>query len=194
MEFGMLLIFMLWRKHIEESSEEAFLCLGRSCYQLIVKKRYTVAKNVLNFCLFKQKPACSDSILRMMAINLANVYKKQKKDEECEKVLCKFDWSATKDEFELCIASLRGDVNRVVALMPGTAASNAISSNSFREWPVLDWVRDEPEVQDAFIRVYGEPMRTEVLGSESELSSNLGTGVGEDTMGSVPTESKVTRH
>lgn len=171
-EFGMLLVFTLWRKHVNDSDEEAFAHLNDCCYSLITRKRYTAAKNVLNFCLFKQSRACSENVYRMMAINLANACKNLKEDAECEKVLAKFDWSATKDDFQLCIAALRMDVERVVTLMPSVAASNAITSGAFREWAVLDWIRDDPRVQEAFGRVYGEPMRTEVSASESEVSSN----------------------
>jgi hypothetical protein len=193
MEFGMLLIFMLWRKHIPDSHEKAFSCLGQSCYQLISKKRYIAAKNVLQFCLFKQKPTCSDNIHRMMVINLANAYKKLKIEAECEKVLANFDWSATKDEFQLCIASLRRDTERVVALMPGTAASNAITGNDFREWPVLDWVRDDPKVQETFERVYGEPMRTEVS-SASDMASSVGPKVPEPEINDSTDTVGATRH
>jgi hypothetical protein len=193
MEFGMLLNFMLWRKHIPDSNESAFSCVSDSCYQLIYRKRYNVAKNVLSFCLFKQKPACSDNIIRMMAINLANAYKKLKINTECQKVLDNFDWSATKNEFQLCMASLQDDVDRVVTLMPGIAASSGVTSNEFREWPVLDWVREDPRIQEAFSKVYGEPMRTEVS-STSEMASDATTGTAEDTASDSQAPVNVTRH
>ena len=193
MEFGMLLIFTLWRKHVPNSDQEAFSCLNDCCYTLISKKRYIAARNVLNFCIFKQKRACSENVHRMMIINLANAYKKLKDEAECEKVLSNFDWSATKIEFQLCIGSLRGDVERVVSLMPIAAASNAITGNAFRDWPVLDWVRDDPTIQEAFNRVYGEPMWTEVS-STSEMTSNAGSGPAEDTTGDSSAPISVTRH
>jgi hypothetical protein len=197
MEFGMLLIFILWRKHVPDSDQEAFECLNDCCYKLISKKRYVTAKNVLSFSIFKQKKGarapCSDNVYRMMIINLANAYKKLKEIDECEKVLADFDWSATKDEFQLCIASLRGDVESVVRLMPIVARSNVITGNAFRDWPVLDWIRDDPRIQAAFKSVYGEPMWTEVS-SASEITSDQDSGTADDMTNNSAASVNITRH
>ncbi len=197
MEFGMLLIFTLWRKHLPDSDEEAFSCLNDCCYQLITKKRYVTAKNVLSFCIFKQKKGarvpCSENVYRMMIINLANAYKKLKEVGECEMVLADFDWTATKDEFQLCIASLRGDVESVVRLMPIVARSNVITGNAFRDWPVLDWIRDDPRIQAAFKSVYGEAMWTEVL-SAPEITSDVDSGTADDMTNNSAASVKITHH
>jgi hypothetical protein len=94
-----------------------------------------------------------------MIINLANCYKKLGLESDCKKVISSMDWTAAKDEFQVCIASLRKDVARVVQLMPVVAMANSVRARDFREWPVLDWVRDDPEIVEAFERIYGEPLR-----------------------------------
>ncbi|MFZ2106167.1 MAG: hypothetical protein WAV18_12445, partial [Roseiarcus sp.] len=59
----------------------------------------------------------------------------------------------------------------VVINMPAVASSGAISAADFREWPVLDWIREDPRVQEAFIRVYGEPIKTGVVEDAADTKS-----------------------
>jgi hypothetical protein len=197
MEFGMLLIFTLWRKHIPDSDEDAFSCLNDCCYQLISKKRYVTVNNVLSFCIFKQKKGarvpCSENVYRMMIINLANAYKKLKEVGECERVLADFDWTATKDEFQICIAALRGDVESVIRLMPIVARGDVITANAFRDWPVLDWIRDDPKIQATFKAVYGEPLWSE-LSSASEATPDVDADTGNDTAATATAAVNITRH
>jgi hypothetical protein len=171
-EFGVLLVFTLWKKHIPDSDEKAFEHLGRVAYDFIVKKRPRLAKNLLEFALYKQNKTCSEKIRKMMTINLANANKKLKKDDECKRILDGTDWSAANNEFQICIASLRGDTRRVVELMPSVAASGVVTASEFREWPVFDWIREDPVIIEAFERVYNEPMRKNL--QETVFTENVG--------------------
>jgi len=172
-EFGILLVFVLWRKHLRDSEESAFEYMNRMCYDLIRTKRPRLAQRLLEFALNKQRRACSDVTVRMMLVNLANSYKKMKNNSKCLEVISSMDWSASKDTFQICIASLQGDVDKVVALMPGVAASKTIEARDFREWPVLDWVRDDPRVIETFERVYGEPMRNKVPEAATTMETSV---------------------
>ena len=161
-EFGILLVFVLWRKHIKNSGEDAFEYMSMTCYNLIRAKRPRLAQQLLDFALYRQPRECSDLIVRMMLINLSNSYKILENDTKCQEIISSVDWTASGDKFQVCIAALQGDLDKVVALMPGLAASGAIKANEFREWPVFDWVRDDPRVNETFERAYGEPMRNKV--------------------------------
>ena len=161
-EFGILLMFVLWRKHIVNSSEHAFEYINKMSYNLIRTKRVRLAQRILEFALYRQRRDCSELAIRMMLVNLANTYKIMKNEAKCKEVVSSIDWTASGDNFQICIASLQSDIDKVVALMPGLAASGAIKARSFREWPVLDWVRDDPRVIQTFERVYGESMRNNV--------------------------------
>jgi hypothetical protein len=193
-EFGILLIFALWRKHIAGGDESAFKEINDVCYDLIEVKRPRLANRLLDFALHKQKRGCSDLILRMMIVNLANSCKKMSDDDRCQKVLASTDWSASKDNFQICIASLRGDIDTVVALMPSAAASNAISAAEFREWPVLDWVRDDPKVNEAFEKVYGEPMRSGIPEALTDTKPEANQDSEVENEGLSPALDDVTRH
>ena len=195
-EFGILLVFVLWRKHIADSEEEAFTYLNQTCYDLIRAKRSRLAQRLLDFALHKQRRACSDLVVRMMLINLANSYKKMKNEEKCQEVISSIDWTASGDNFQICIASLQGDVDKVVALMPGLAASKAVTANSFREWPVLDWIRDSQKVNETFEHVYGEPMRNKISEAvaTTPMKANLGQDVETEAGGLSLAPDDATRH
>jgi hypothetical protein len=188
------LVFVLWRKHISNSDEESFKYMNRICYDLILDRRYRLAGRLLDFALNKQRRSCSEFIARMMLVNLANSYKKMKNEPKCAEVIASIDWTASKDEFQICIASLQGDVDKVIALMPGLVVSETILAHEFREWPVLDWVRDDPRVNETFERVYGEPMRNKV----PEATTAVKTGESQDHEGEARSLSEVpddgTRH
>jgi hypothetical protein len=153
---------VLWRKHIKDSAEDAFKYINQACYDLIRAKRPRLAQQLLDFALHKQRRACSDFAQRMMLVNLGNSYKKMNNEAKCKEVISSIDWTAAGDNFKICIASLQGDVDTLVALMPSLATSKTIEASSFRDWPVFDWIRDDPKVNEVFERVYGEPMRNTV--------------------------------
>ncbi|MBO0733365.1 MAG: hypothetical protein J2P49_03440 [Methylocapsa sp.] len=121
-EFGVLLFFVLWRKHIGDEVD-SFEKINRICYELILAKKFKLASCLLDFCLHKQGRCCSDFVSRMMIVNLANCYKKMRDEDRCHKLIASVDWSASKDEFQICIASLRGNVEGVISLMPNKAIS-----------------------------------------------------------------------
>ena len=171
-EFGILLIFTLWKKHLKDADEFAFRHVSRVTYELIANKKYVLAKNLLEFCLYKQKRSCSDSVIKMMIVNLANCSKKIGREQDCNKTLSGVDWSASKDEYQICIASLKHDTRRVIELMPTVASSKAVTALDFREWPVFDWVRDDPKVVEAFEKVYGEPIQIPKAISGGHLKSS----------------------
>lgn len=157
-EFGVTLSFVAWRKLADESDNDAFEYLNTVCYEMIVASRYQLAVWSLDFALHKQSRPRSEVTLRRLFINLANSQKKLKKPEACFKTLDELDWSAASDIFQICIASLKDDPERVAALLPRLAASGEVSKTSFREWPVFDWVRSSPEVMQVFEQTFGEPL------------------------------------
>lgn len=158
LEFGLSLMFVLWLKHFKDSKESAYKSLNRLTYELIKDRQSRVAAKLLDLALFKQTPSASDQIKKMMTVNLANAYKKSKNDEKAQEVIQQVDWSAARDDFQICVAALQGNVERVVELMPRVAQARLVRKPDFREWPVFDWVREEKLVREKFQELYGEPI------------------------------------
>ena len=158
LEFGLSLMFVLWLKHFRESSETAYENLNELAYEMIKDGQSRVATKILDLALFKQKLNASDRTTRTMTVNLANAYKKVGNDKMAQQVITRLDWSASTDDFQICVAAVQGNINRVLELMPKVAHGDLISKSQFREWPVFDWARDEEAVREKFQEVYGEPV------------------------------------
>ena len=176
-EFNLLLGFTLWRKHIETSDEEAFSYMSKICYNLILKNRPRLARRLLEFLLHKQKRGCSDATHKIMIINYANTNKILKDIGACKKALSSVDWSASNDNYKLCIASLEDDVEKVLTLLPNVFASKSISAHEFREWPVLQWIRPDKRVAQLFEELYKEPLQPAVLDSLTKAGKTNATSV-----------------
>ncbi len=184
LEFGLSLMFVLWLKHFANKQEEAYESLNVHTYELIRDGQAHVAARLLDLALFRQPPAASERVTKMMTVNLANAYKKTKRKEKAYEVISGVDWSATTDDFQICIAAIREEVERVVELLPKVAREEMIELSQFREWPVFDWIREEAAVRAKFEEVYGEPMiapsgrgegddRNEIRGTGSQDSATV---------------------
>ena len=52
-EFGILLVFVLWRKHITNSGEDAFRYINQTSYNIIHAKRSRLAQRPSRICLIQ---------------------------------------------------------------------------------------------------------------------------------------------
>ena len=158
LEFGLSLMFVLWLKHFRDSKEKAYGILSDLTYELIKDGQSGVAASLLHLALFKQKANASDRTRRTMTVNLANAYKKLGDDEKAHEVITEVDWSAATDDFQICVAAIQGNIERVVELMPKVAQTELFKKSYFRDWPVFDWAREQETVRAKFHEIYGEPI------------------------------------
>ena len=168
MEFGILLVWWLWLKQAPQDSDSAYLTINEVTYELIVERRYRLASRVLESALSRKTENSSEIMRRMMAINLANCYKKIKNNAGLEAALKIFDWTASADSYRISVASLREDIDEVCNLMSKVTDDESVGKIGFREWPVFDWVRKNDRVKAKFKEVFGEPLE---MASDSERIS-----------------------
>lgn len=169
-EFGIELICLLWKKNFSSSVEGAYEKLSDIAYELIASGRSRLASRLLEFAIVKSKPLIKDRLLKMMTINLANAYRNNKERDKCKNLLDGVDWSATVDDFKICIASLNDDIDTFVNLMPKVADSGLVTKQAFRVWPVFEWVRSDERVSLKFFEIYGEDLTTSYDGKTQEIS------------------------
>jgi len=181
-EFGTLLSFVIWRKGSDDPNP-AFGALSDASYFYITKKRTKLAAWLLDFALHKQsRKGVEEMRVRQMYVNLANALRKMDKKEDSEKVLAELDWSATSIDFRICIASIREDVEEVIRLLPAAAASEDISIDAIRNWPVFDWVRYNDKFRDKFFEVFGEQLIIDFESSLQEMPDKPKRDVPESTV------------
>jgi hypothetical protein len=138
LEFGVLLIWWLWLKNLPNDAENAYTSINETTYDLIVEKRYRLSSKILHSALSRKTDGAPETIKRMMAINLANCYKKLDDSKKFETSLALFDWTAASDAYRVSVASLRVDVEQVCLLMPRVMDEDIVGKNGFRTWPVFD--------------------------------------------------------
>lgn len=159
MEYGLFIIISLWSKHFPDSKNDAYVNLNQTAYEMIQERRFGLASSILDFAFNSPKGDMKEATHKMITVNLANSYKKLKDEEKCCKILDGMDWSASSDDFQICVAALKEDINQVVNLIPRVAKSGSVEMEAFREWPVFDWVRDNDLVAEKFLEVFGEPLK-----------------------------------
>jgi hypothetical protein len=152
-EIGLKLCYVLWRKfNISEIHKADILFNGR-CVDLINAREYRLAEALLTFS--KGVPGLTDQIRRMMIVNLANAMRLQDRIEEANKLLDTEDWSAANNSFQVCVASVRGDVDRVLKLMQ--QYGKHFAAEDYRGWPAFRKTRDDPRFIELFESIFGEP-------------------------------------
>lgn len=172
LEFFMLLIFSVWRKQIPEEEQSAFDLINHVIYRLITDERYRVPINVTEYVLGLKGVSVTEATRLMLIVNLASAYRHQDNKELVIQTLKRADWSAASDNYKICVAALREDVDEVVTLMAPCVSSNKISKDDFREWPVFSFVRDSDEYRSEFKKIFGENL-FDPSADETEVSEVL---------------------
>jgi hypothetical protein len=150
----------LWRKFAKDERERADDVLNQFCYSLIYERSYKIAEILLTFGTKTLKQHGSEKTRRMMIVNLANAIRLQKREPEAIALLDREDWSASGEEFQLCVAAVKGEIDRVVELMKRMGASGSITREDYRNWPVFRGIRTNPKFGATFEAVFGVPFAT----------------------------------
>ena len=123
-------------------------------YELLVRGKSNLAINVLEFgCSLRN--LSSDQVRRMMIVNLANAHKLAGNAERSEAVLRAEDWSSSALEFRICIAAIRGDVEKAADLMKKLGRGKEIGLDGYQGWPAFYHVRDNPAFKEAIREIFG---------------------------------------
>jgi hypothetical protein len=155
-ELGVKLIQVIWRKLLPDDFEAASDSLNSVGYDLIVERRYEMARTLLEFGL-SLKNTGPDAVRRRMAVNAANSCKLSGKLPEAKEILNKFDWSASGADFNICIAAINDDVDAVCKLMPAVIGADTVTKDDFREWPVFETMRSNERFIAEFAKHFKEP-------------------------------------
>jgi len=152
-EIGLKLCYVFWRKFRMDETNDADVRFNACALDLISTGSIKLAESLLEFS--HKVPKIKDDVRRMMIVNLANCARLQGRKIDAEKILSTADWSATTDEFKLCVASVKGEIEEVLNLMD--LIGKREDPNNYRIWPVFRETRDDPRFVKKFEDIYGEP-------------------------------------
>jgi hypothetical protein len=156
-EFGLKLIRVVWRKLIPKEIDAAAIELNQVGYELIINRRYRLARTMLDFGLNVMKKHGEDRTRKMMIVNLANSMRLSGDLEAAKKILDAEDWSSTGADFKICVEAVKEDVDEVIALIKTAAAIDPETKDNLREWPVFRGMEKNARFIEEFERVFGEP-------------------------------------
>ena len=168
LEFAVILILSLCRKHDNASEGEAFEKINEIAFELIQSGRYRSASAIAQSALEMKKSACLQRTRNMLTVNLASAQKHLKQNEAAIKTLETIDWSASADDYQICVASIREDYEQISQLMPRVAAGKLVDADSFRTWPVFSFIRENADFQQLFEAAFGEKL-VRVAEKETEI-------------------------
>lgn len=100
----------------------------------------------------------SESTRLMLIVNLASAHMHNDDKDLAMKVLDSVDWSASSDNYRICVAAIRGDVDDVIRLMDNVTTSKTVKKEDFREWPVFSFIRSDEKFQAKFASHFDEPL------------------------------------
>jgi hypothetical protein len=128
--------------------------LNDTTYKLIASKRYSLASIILDFGLNTMKKHGSERSRKVMVVNFANCKKLMGHREKSDEVLEKEDWTAADIDFQVCVAAVKGDADKVVSLINRAHKAGMLSADDFKDWPVFEEVRKDKRFIAEFERVF----------------------------------------
>lgn len=157
-ELGVKLTQVVWRKLSPDEIDDADNSINNIAYGIITRRDYKAAECLLLFGLYEMKKHKSDATRKMMIINYANAIKLGGNIEKAVSVISKEDWSASKDNYKICVAAIRDDVKAVIGMMKQAVESKVLEISDLREWPVFEKARADNEFVEAFEEIFGEKL------------------------------------
>lgn len=157
-EAGGRLIFEIWRKYGASKAEPAYAFMNEFCFNLIKNNKPKLAIRLLTYMLDASTAKHPEKYRRMMAVNLANAHKICQEPKKADAALNRFQWDASSDQFRICVAAVRDEIDVVVDLMGNVSGDSVVGMEGFRGWPVFESARRDPSFIAEFERLFGEPL------------------------------------
>ncbi|WP_423812383.1 hypothetical protein [Pseudomonas asiatica] len=154
-EIGLKLNQVIWRKLLPDDLEKAEMSFISTAYDLLVSKQYSIAEKLLELSKEKNFAKVDGESSLLILVNLAIALKGQDKQDECNELLAKTDFSALSLKFKLSKSVLLEDYDEAKALMIKIGRHGDIRDEHYREWPLFRWFRKTEQFKTAYLEVYG---------------------------------------
>lgn len=155
--YGVKIGLICWSKSKSLNSDNLFSFVTMSSYELIRKRRYTSAQEIIMFAqqvIYKiHDPSAENKLVN--TINLAQAYKWNQQDSEAKTVLNVEDWETRDTRFKLSAYCLKGEFEAVYELMTKVGLDDEYKSY-YREWPIFQEICNEEEFTSLFREIFSE--------------------------------------
>lgn len=169
-EVGVKLAHILLRRFIPDQIELSDSSLNEYCYDLIERKDYKLAINLLDFGINCPKHSNDASKLTFI-VNLAQAYKWSGNNSETIKILKSRDWSALDDNYQLAEAVLRENWDKAIFAMKRIGNSGKIKKIDYRDWPLFREFRKRDDFLQAYKEIFAESYPNIIIKEEDTFKS-----------------------
>lgn len=141
--------------------------LNNNIYEALEEEKYDLVIELSKFALATTtKHACRlDEVY--FVLNYAQAYKWQGNQQKCNEILASFDFSAMTSDILVAKYALEDNVLMVVEHMKKTGDNSRImTKEAYVSWVIFKEMREKDEFRDAYKRIFGEELTTELLTSE----------------------------
>ncbi|WP_164477088.1 hypothetical protein [Leptospira kmetyi] len=152
----------LWRKLFEHQLVDSDSYMIEHLYNLLVDENYRLVENLGEFCINLPKHY-SDANKKTITLNYCIALKMLDQHEKLKSVLSSVDWSSSILDFKLAVSVLGDNYALMLGLMEQIGLEGEyISEKSYIEWPLFRNVRDLPEFQEKFKKIYSKDLKAEI--------------------------------
>ena len=175
-EFGIMLAHIVRKKIGVSSDDKIDGELNTLVFQLLQRGDYALANRLLVFA-YSMRGNASDRTKKMIIVNYANSLRLCGEVEKSTDLLNQIDWSSVSDDFKICVAAVKGDVDEVIKSVREFGIKGALSEANYREWPAFFHVREDAKFSQCYEEVFGIPYRPSRKNRDSltEIFANLST-------------------
>lgn len=161
-ETAIKLGLVLWSKFWPNEKNDQDSFLNDTIVEAVSNHQYDLAIELGDFeTYFKVR---EDVTRRMIVINLAQAHKWKGDSTNCKKVLAKEDWSASRNEFQMCVNILKDDFDTASDNMKAIGKeTDLVAKASYLHWPIVkEFVKS-----DQFKTTYKKLYRQEFLKAQT---------------------------
>lgn len=148
----------------------------KNCFELICEKHFDVAISSSIACL---NPAFKHTNIDRgyIVLNLAQAYKWNGQDDECNNILTQEDTSSWSSDLLIPKLSLEEKYEQVyIKMLKLGSSSEVMTKEAYRTWPIFNGIRKEQKFAEIFKSIFNEDLiekNTSVKIDDDESSSQL---------------------
>ena len=173
---GTMLLHLIAKKALPLHHEISDNFLNNSAYQNIQKNQLDSAIKLLEYA--KNTHIADTKILWTIKLNLAQAYKWNGEEEECNKILDSSEWDVANVLFELCVSSLKNKPEKFLQNLKEVANKGKLSITELYEWPIFHTMREHQDfdkwIEEAFgykLNKYRGLLEQKVLDCNPDLTA-----------------------
>jgi hypothetical protein len=149
---GVVLLEQCWRKWEKAEIGQADAFLIDQLYDSLVARNFDLTARMSDYTL--RVSFSREQEHRVAAINVAIAFKELQRLEDMKRIVRGFDWTACSLKFQIALAVLHDEHDRVFELLPRAIAAGDISRENLNEWPLFARHREDDRFTSAVNKLF----------------------------------------